>query len=71
VQVWAHQTFPNLRNFAWQQGYGALSVGISQIQETSITSSSSLNIIGRILREEYLAFLKKHGAHFDAKYLRD
>jgi hypothetical protein len=23
-------TFPALRNFAWQQGYGALSVGISQ-----------------------------------------
>src|SRR5271165_1972845 len=25
--AWIHQTFPNLRNFAWQQGYGAFSVG--------------------------------------------
>jgi hypothetical protein len=24
--AWIHQTFPNLRNFAWQQGYGAFSV---------------------------------------------
>ena len=31
---WIHQTFPNLRNFAWQQGYGAFSVGISQVQAT-------------------------------------
>src|SRR5271157_550802 len=42
--AWIHQTFPNLRNFAWQQGYGAFSVGISQVR--SITSSSSSNIIG-------------------------
>src|SRR5215467_13036698 len=32
--AWIHQTFPNLQNFAWQQGYGAFSVGISQVQET-------------------------------------
>jgi hypothetical protein len=32
--AWIHHTFPNLRNFAWQQGYGAFSVGISQVQET-------------------------------------
>ena len=32
------QTFPNLRNFAWQQGYGAFSVGISR---TSLLSSTT------------------------------
>jgi REP element-mobilizing transposase RayT len=32
--TWIQQNFPNLRNFAWQQGYGAFSVGISQVQET-------------------------------------
>src|SRR5579864_1167382 len=42
--AWIHQAFPNLRNLAWQQGYGAFSVGISQVR--SITSSSSSNIIG-------------------------
>src|ERR1700730_465953 len=41
--AWIHQTFPNLRNFSWQQGYGAFSVCISQAR--SITSSSSSNII--------------------------
>src|SRR5208282_2268771 len=32
--AWIHQTFPNLRIFPWQQGYGAFSVSISQVQET-------------------------------------
>src|SRR6202035_3510232 len=31
--AWVHQTFPNLRNFARQQGYGAFRVGISQVQK--------------------------------------
>src|ERR1700738_1901989 len=30
--AWIHQAFPNLRNLAWQQGYGAFSVGISQVR---------------------------------------
>jgi hypothetical protein len=34
-----HQTFPNLRNFACQQGYGAFSVGISQVR--SITTQET------------------------------
>jgi REP element-mobilizing transposase RayT len=32
--AWVHQTFPALQNFAWQQGYGAFSIGISQVGET-------------------------------------
>src|SRR3954465_16067605 len=26
---WIHETFPALRAFAWQQGYGAFSIGVS------------------------------------------
>src|SRR5271166_5313144 len=70
--AWIHQTFPNLRNFAWQQGYGALSVGISQVQETVHYIEQQLeHHRTRTFQEEYLAFLKKHGAHFDEKYLWD
>jgi hypothetical protein len=51
-------------------GDGVFSVGISQA--CSITLSSSSNIIGhKTFQEEYLAFLKKHGAQFDEKYLWD
>src|SRR5271166_3850770 len=70
--VWIHQTFPNLRNFAWQQGYGAFSVGISQVQETVHYIEQQLeHHRTRTFQEENLAFLKKHGVHFDEKYLWD
>ena len=70
--AWIHQTFPNLRNFAWQQGYGAFSVGISQVQETVHYIEQQLeHLRTRTFQEEYLTFLKKHGAHFDEKYLWD
>ena len=70
--AWIHQTFPNLRNFAWPQGYGAFSVGISQVQETVHYIEQQLeHHRTRTFQEEYLTFLKKHGAHFDEKYLWD
>jgi putative transposase len=70
--AWIHQTFPNLRNFAWQQGYGAFSVGISQLQETVHYIEQQVeHHRTRTFQEEYLAFLKKHGAPFDEKYLWD
>jgi hypothetical protein len=70
--AWIHQTFPNLRNFAWQQGYGAFSVGISQVEETVHYIEQQLeHHRTRTFQEEYLAFLKKHGAHFEEKYLWD
>ena len=28
---WVHETFPEFRSFEWQAGYGAFSVGVSQI----------------------------------------
>jgi REP element-mobilizing transposase RayT len=31
---WIHETFPEHRDFEWQEGYAALSVGISQVPDT-------------------------------------
>ena len=68
--AWIHQTFRELRNFAWQQGCGAFSVSVSQLSE-------AINYIDhqvehhrtRTFQEEYLAFLKAHDVKFDEKYL--
>ena len=51
----------------------AFSVGISQVfQETVHYIEQQLeHHRTRTFQEEYLAFLKKHGAHFDEKYLWD
>jgi putative transposase len=31
---WIRETFPKMRSFAWQEGYGAFSVGISGVDAT-------------------------------------
>ena len=68
--LWINQTFPKLRNFSWQQGYGAFSVGISQMPETiRYIEQQPEHHRTRTFREEYLSILKKHEMSFDEKYL--
>ena len=51
-------------------GVTKFSVDISQVQETVHYIEQQLeHHRTRTFQEEYLAFLKKHGAHFDEKYL--
>ena len=68
--IWIHQMFPKLGNFSWQQGYGALSVGISQVPETiRYIEQQAEHHRTRTFQEEYLSILKKHEMPFDEKYL--
>jgi putative transposase len=62
--------FPKLGNFSWQQGYGAFSVGISQMPETiRYIKQQAAHHRTRTFQEEYLSILKKHEMPFDEKYL--
>jgi putative transposase len=70
--AWIHQAFRDLRDFSWQQGYGAFSVGISQLPETiHYIQNQAEHHRTRTFREEYLAFLKKHGLEFEDRYIWD
>jgi len=52
--------------FAWQQGYGAFSVGISQQADTiSYIRSQAEHHHKHGFEDEFLAFLKKHGIEYD------
>ena len=56
--------------FAWQEGYGAFSVGISQQAETiSYIRSQAEHHHKRRFEEEFIAFLKKHGIEHDPTYV--
>ena len=56
--------------FAWQAGYGAFSVGISQQADTiSYIRSQAEHHHKRGFEEEFLAFLKKHGIEHDPSYV--
>ncbi|HYJ06678.1 MAG TPA: IS200/IS605 family transposase [Chthoniobacterales bacterium] len=63
---WIHDTFPALRQFAWQEGYGAFSIGISGIDETcAYIRDQEEHHRTRTYREEVIAFLQRHGLPFD------
>src|SRR5688500_16516724 len=67
---WIHDTFPALRQFAWQEGYGAFSIGISGIEETcAYIRDQKEHHRTRTFREEMIAFLQRHGLPFDEAML--
>ncbi|MCI0487154.1 MAG: IS200/IS605 family transposase [Blastocatellia bacterium] len=69
---WVHDTFPRHRAFAWQEGYGAFSIGISDVKRTIAYIENQAEHHRRIdFKEEFLMFLKKHGIEYDERYIWD
>jgi REP element-mobilizing transposase RayT len=67
---WIHQTFPALRAFSWQQGYGAFSIGVSGIEETrAYIRGQEEHHRTRTYREEVITFLQRHSMPFDGAML--
>lgn len=63
---WIHETFPKLHAFAWQEGYGAFSIGISAVNETKrYIENQKEHHAHRSYREELAAILRKHGLEYD------
>jgi len=58
------------KDFAWQEGYGAFTVGVSQKADTiAYIQSQAEHHRKRSFEEEFLAFLKKHNVEYDPKYV--
>lgn len=67
---WVHDTFPNLKYFKWQEGYGAFSVSISHIADTvAYIKRQKDHHRKKTFQEEYIAFLKKHEIDYDERYV--
>jgi putative transposase len=63
---WIHETFPALRSFAWQEGNGAFSIGVSNIEDTRLyISNQEKHHRTRTYREEVITFLERHRLPFD------
>ena len=70
--AWVHETFPEMEHFAWQEGYGAFSVSVSQVAETmTYIENQEEHHRHKSFQEEYIGFLKKHEIDYDEKYLWD
>jgi REP element-mobilizing transposase RayT len=67
---WVHDEFPRHHDFAWQEGYAALSIGISQVGDTErYIANQEEHHRTRSFEDEFLAFLKKHGIEYDPRYV--
>jgi REP element-mobilizing transposase RayT len=56
---WIHETFPKLRSFEWQEGYGAFSIAVSGIEATvAYIRNQAEHHRTRSFREEFRAMLR-------------
>jgi REP element-mobilizing transposase RayT len=68
--LWIHTEFPELRNFAWQDGYGAFSVNKSILADVErYIQNQRAHHQKMSFQEEYLEFLNKHGVDYDERYV--
>ena len=62
---WLHDAFKEHWNFEWQEGYGAFSIGISGVADTTrYIQGQAKHHHKMTFREEIGQFLKKHGMQY-------
>jgi|CXWL01.1.fsa_nt_gi REP element-mobilizing transposase RayT len=67
---WVHDSFPEARAFAWQEGYGAFSIGISAIHDTIAYIGQQVEHHStKTFEEEFIAFLERHRIEYDPRYV--
>ena len=67
---WLHENIRSLRRFARQEGYGAFSIGASQIDEVgTYIARQEEHHRHKSFQEEYLSYLKAYGIEYDEGYV--
>jgi putative transposase len=70
LSKWIHETFPKMRYFAWQEGYGAFSVAISGVEATiTYIRNQAEHHRTRSFREEFVTIPRRHGFDYDESML--
>jgi putative transposase len=63
---WMRESFPRLRPFAWQEGYGAFSIGMSGVDATvKYIRTQQQHHRTRSFREEFRTMLRRNGLNFE------
>ena len=69
---WLKTQSPALSQFSWQRGYGAFSVGPSDLEALrTYINDQEEHHRKRTFQEEYRAFLQKYGVDYDERYVWD
>ncbi len=70
--LWIHQTFGDMKTFAWQTGYGAFTVSQSQTEAVSAyIRNQTEHHRGQSFKDEFVALLRAHNIEYDERYLWD
>ena len=66
---WVHQEL-SIPQFAWQEGYGAFTIGASQREAVrKYIDNQEEHHQKKTYQEEYVEFLEAYGVEYDEKYL--
>jgi len=67
---WIHEEFPAMRDFGWQDGYGAFTVSKSDLPDViRYIQNQREHHRKKTFQEEYLEFLNEYGIEYDERYL--
>src|SRR5207245_1723257 len=67
---WVHETCPDLSGFSWQEGYGAFTIGISQVERTrTYIQRQAEHHRVQTFEEEFIQFLTTHGIEYDPRHV--
>jgi putative transposase len=70
--TWIHDTFPSMKNFAWQNGYGVFTVSASNVERVTQYIAKQKEHHQRLsFQEEFVRFLKKHQVAYDERFIWD
>ena len=65
-----HEIFPELKDFAWQNGYGAFTVSASQVAKVQdYIARQAEHHQRRNFKTEFVKLLRANGVEFDERYL--
>ena len=68
--LWIHTEFPDLKDFGWQDGYGAFTVSKSKLDAViRYIQKQREHHQQKTFQEEYREFLDEHGIEYNEKYL--
>lgn len=68
--AWIHGTFPDMKAFAWQEGYAAFSISRSALGRTiQYVEVQREHHRKMTFQEELIALLERHGIEYDEQYV--
>ena len=67
---WMHDVFPDAKDFSWQNGYAAFSVGPSDIDRIKkYIANQKIHHAGQSFEDEFVEILTGHEIEVDRRYL--